>query len=847
MLEILNLRKEYKGRHSASGRLVLNDINLTIADKGLIVVCGKSGSGKSTLMHLIGGLDKPTSGRILYNGTDIAHLKESELDGYRNRCIGFVSQDYGLIASLTVADNCLLPVRLQEKDDCIAVQRISKALAQVGLAGFERRRINTLSGGEKQRVAIARALAQNSKLLLCDEPTGNLDPENANTVFRILKKLSEQICVLVVTHDYHLGEKYADRVVSLQDGRIDERSLFNTPKINNGSRLASQASDLPKSELWKEKRPHFGGKGLLSLFLMQLKSRLIVAIALLLILSVLFSVLLASENVKEYSRADAISSTLKDYRVSFLKISPYEVLFDENEKEYYTQFLGVTNLKDIMPDLEAQNSEAVFGRSYMLTNTLRDFFPEANLPVRSKYWCGAFLHYISVDSFSEYRPELLCGDYPKESEDVLIYDYMAENILHFCELPDIFQAEQLLGYTLEKEGTGLRMRISGIMKSNFRDCAFMDTEGWEETVDRKKRMFFESYLSSLRSVVGFPSLIEAITAEQNCISTFGMVLNMSKPGDAYQTELYTDVSQIQIAYYGTDLGLVYQNPDNSVYYCISDTLLSELTGLSREELTDEKIQELFHTEDFGGFPWYASTWTDYECVLESGNDGYSIDGVFRSEECTVYLYEEKKDSLSDWHKQNGLYEYPVLLLSADARKNGNIIESLLLPYGEELQSGNVGSGGFAICTYFEILLNEADAFLEDFGAIAARYYWIVLIAVLLLLTAYIVFMIQKNQYSIGVMKSVGVPDGVIAAGYGTYIIVITMLAVLLSLAGSVVFVSFVNSVFSDTVGVPFRFFSFCASSVWKTLAVAGSAVLLSLLTTFIVFLTRKPVRLKNAE
>lgn len=216
MINITNLNKFYKSKRRHMHH-ALKDINLVLPDKGLVFVLGKSGSGKSTFLNLIGGLDSASSGRIEVDGNDVSNLSEKEFVDYRNSCIGFIFQDHHLIDDLTLYQNIKLVLDLRHiRDESL----VSHALEQVGLAGYENRYPRELSGGERQRVAIARAIVKRPRIILADEPTGNLDGKNAAEVMKILKELSKECLVLTVSHNTAEVRANADRVIELSEGSI---------------------------------------------------------------------------------------------------------------------------------------------------------------------------------------------------------------------------------------------------------------------------------------------------------------------------------------------------------------------------------------------------------------------------------------------------------------------------------------------------------------------------------------------------------------------------------------------------------------------------------------------------
>ena len=197
----------------------LQRVDVEIGRGELTVVHGRSGSGKTTLLNMIGGLDRPTRGRVWVDGEEVSAMGEDELVRLRREKIGFVFQAFGLIPILSAAENVEVPLRLRSEDPGVRSKRVAELLELVGLAGRARHRPYELSGGEQQRVAIVRALANRPKLLIADEPTGQLDSSNARTIMEVIRELvrSEGVSAIVATHDPLLLD-IADRVVELRDG-----------------------------------------------------------------------------------------------------------------------------------------------------------------------------------------------------------------------------------------------------------------------------------------------------------------------------------------------------------------------------------------------------------------------------------------------------------------------------------------------------------------------------------------------------------------------------------------------------------------------------------------------------
>lgn len=200
MLKLNDVTKIYQ---TASKEKVtaLSNVSLSLDKNGLVFIVGQSGSGKTTLLNLIGGLDMPEQGEILVD--ELVLGRDISLEKYRQNYVGFVFQEYNLLENLSVYDNIAIAVSGCTKKELN--EKIVKVLKEIDLSGYENRKMNELSGGQKQRVAIARALAKNTSVLLCDEPTGNLDSHTSKEIFDLLKKISLEKTVIVVSHNEQLS------------------------------------------------------------------------------------------------------------------------------------------------------------------------------------------------------------------------------------------------------------------------------------------------------------------------------------------------------------------------------------------------------------------------------------------------------------------------------------------------------------------------------------------------------------------------------------------------------------------------------------------------------------------
>lgn len=217
MITTTGLTRIYgKGENAVAA---INNLDIRIDDGELVAITGKSGSGKTTLLNVLGGLDKATDGSVFYDDTDITKLADTALADFRLNKIGFVFQFYDLIPELTAKENILLPSKLAKKGKT----DISDTVKKLGVESLLGRYPSELSGGQQQRVAIARALVNNPSVLLCDEPTGNLDVATGNDTLSLLIDLNrnDNRTIIIVTHDNQLAEK-CDRIIRISDGKITD-------------------------------------------------------------------------------------------------------------------------------------------------------------------------------------------------------------------------------------------------------------------------------------------------------------------------------------------------------------------------------------------------------------------------------------------------------------------------------------------------------------------------------------------------------------------------------------------------------------------------------------------------
>jgi len=234
------IRSEQLCRHYRMGETLIravDGVSLEVHAGEFVALLGSSGSGKSSMLNLIAGLDRPTSGTVVVQDRDLAKLSREELAKYRLHVVGMVFQSFNLIPSMTLAENVELPLRFAEVERSRRDSLVHEALDRVGLRARKDHRPSELSGGEQQRAALARALINRPRLLLADEPTGNLDSHTGTEIMDLVREFNQQLgmTVVMVTHERALAERYARRMIFLADGKLVDQSLNGPASAQSGT------------------------------------------------------------------------------------------------------------------------------------------------------------------------------------------------------------------------------------------------------------------------------------------------------------------------------------------------------------------------------------------------------------------------------------------------------------------------------------------------------------------------------------------------------------------------------------------------------------------------------------
>ncbi len=505
MLELINIKKKY------NNETVLNNISLKFPDHGLISIVGESGSGKSTLLNVIGLLEISDEGSILIGNKDIKDLKNKDIDNIHKNYISFIFQQYNLIENMSVIDNITITNDNKDIYSIINMLKIRHLLTK---------KVSKLSGGEKQRVALARALSTKPRVLLADEPTGALDSKNRNIVMELLKSISEDILVIMVTHNYRDAIKYSDRIIEIKDGTIIKDN--NMKKIKGVNKFNVIKKRISIFKLLKVSFNNIKAK---------LKRNIITSIAFSIGLIALLLVLTISIGFKN-SLDDFERNTMSEYPLIISKSS--------------------TNLESDLENLleESVDDKRVHSRKYSIVNKIDD-----NL-ISNINSLDSFLKYkvydfeidnlyksISDNLYNEFT--LIAGNKIKTNNDVLIVIDDKNSIDSFYLdnmglTKEIYDYKDLVGYKYNDK------KIVGILKANnnsvFTGSNFLfkkysgetpstiylypkDYNNKNKIIDylNKSNISFTDYSSSIKGISD--GIIKAISIVLICFSSISLIVS----------------------------------------------------------------------------------------------------------------------------------------------------------------------------------------------------------------------------------------------------------------------------------------------------------------------------------
>jgi len=573
MLQLKNIIKTYKtGDYEQKA---LNDVSINFRKNEFAAILGPSGSGKTTMLNIVGGLDNYTSGDLIINNISTKEYKDSDWDSYRNHKIGFVFQSYNLISHQTVLQNVILALTLSGISKHESLERARKVLVDVGLKDHLNKKPNQLSGGQMQRVAIARALVNNPDILLADEPTGALDSETSVQIMELLKEIAKDKLVIMVTHNPELAEKYANRVIKLQDGKIKsdtnplnkkDKSLEidNSTKTEKTNMSFLTALGLSFNNLMTKK-----GRTILAAFAGSIG---IIGIALILSLSTGF------QNYIDKLQEDTLSSypltitseTMDMSSMLMSMVSEEEVDVPEgmvNEQQFITSMfssISTNDLKSFKKYIEEHKNKleknvTSIKYSYSIDPLIYTKTPESKIVqvnpnsiftsmygstgVTSMYSSYSSIFTQMTDDMKslEEQYEVVAGRWPKEYNEMILVlsqeNTIPDMLLYFLGLRDIEKLYEIVekvmsGEVVDAADEPLQLTYEDLMNIELKLINQYETYKYNKKYDIYENMSNDTkYMENLYNESLNIKIVGIVTAKEG---TSSMALS---PGVAYKSSL----------------------------------------------------------------------------------------------------------------------------------------------------------------------------------------------------------------------------------------------------------------------------------------------------------------------
>jgi len=413
MIELKNVSKTYKSRKGQEVH-ALKNVSLKFDNNGMTFILGKSGSGKSTLLNILGGLDQYDSGDMIILGKSSKNFSNSDFDFYRNTYVGFVFQEFNLLSDYNVCDNIKLTLQLGQKE--INDNKINQLLEKLEILELKNREISELSGGQKQRISTARALIKNPRIILADEPTGNLDSKTSKQVLNLLKEISKEKLVIVVSHDRESAQNYADRIIEFKDGEVISDTKEGKIEQKNDLKYKSEKSKL-----------HI--RDSLKLGFNSLKHKKIKLFFTVLLTSFALLFLSLTDSLYSYKLEKGLAGLLVDEKIDYVQIGKYRI-----ENNDYTRKEELTLQDD---DIDFINRETkkigvpVYKLNLQNYGTVSDVLHINNSDEDSQYYRPlGELEIVEANSKDEVVKEEIIGKFSEKSDEIVISNYLADIIIN---------------------------------------------------------------------------------------------------------------------------------------------------------------------------------------------------------------------------------------------------------------------------------------------------------------------------------------------------------------------------------------------------------------------------------
>ena len=785
MIELKNISKSFLTEQNLIN--VLDDISIIFPEKGFVCIVGKSGSGKSTLLNIIGSLEKPDSGEIMVNGASISVEDVSFWNHYRAHYMGFIFQEYNLLEELTVEDNISLSLEILNHNPESIRRDVNEALESVDLQGYNDRKVNKLSGGEKQRVSIARSIVKDTKIILADEPTGNLDESTSIKILDYLKKISEKRLVVMVTHDLDYASKYADMVLTLSKGKIQSESTidFGKPKSETKEILIIDEISFPMKSVHKLAKEN-----------LEYKRKRINVLILSLVMSFVLIYLALSFFTFNYGKVSEETFLKNDiHEINFQYISQDDSSYSNVYADYqslsssYSYIsIGFINYKDI----------------YL--SHLSDNYNNLEEEDTQNWYMQNINGFVVSDNF-EY--ELLFGDAPADENDILITDYLAKmlllyNVYDFTDINDL--VDETITYT--DEYNNHEFTISGIIKTGYEDYLSFDELSGDYYVAQKE-------IRKFRSV-----------AEDNY--------------------LFLYLSQESWAQYVEDsmvTPIVFTTSDNSKYfYYIIDsklldgnTLIGDVPELNTEVVVtlsqmikDTGIDETIYMNNQS---YYNDLWIGSSYQLESVS---SIDYEIQDMYTIVGLMDDVNNSVNE-SIYNGLYVTSAEYLGFYNTYNDHQEKGLKIrqPESQSISTfyNNLYNMNYTSDCFVSYILSGINEVVTSLEILIIALFLFIIVFIFIIIHSYFSNSMDNRHKQLGVLKTLGLSNTQCGVIYLWETFMIVFIALLIAVPLNLILDYLIQFLISSSSRYPIVIFYFNPVNLLVVVLIIAGAGAVSTVTS----------------
>ena len=877
MIFIKNLTKRYKAKNRTVCT-ALDNVNLTLPDKGMIFIIGKSGSGKSTLLNMIGGLDSFDSGRIISCGNDLSTFRSSDFYKYRASHVGFIFQDFHLIEELSVADN----IRLSCEIANVSARDVDKVLAAVDLKGYGGRFPAELSGGEKKRVVIARALIKNPEVILCDEPAGNLDNNTSAQIMDLLHKISKDKLVITVSHDMPDAEKYGDRIIELQGGKIVSDSTKRqgykneltvkggvlvlphnknlTPRdiaaIKNYHRASpirdlrqnddgydptGKIADSNKRTRLKSSKMSFGS--IMKLFFAFLGSSKIRAVTTALISAVMLVLLIIMQSFLTFDGNRAVSGMLNsdDSTVTLLKTSYTDKLGNENTERLH--FMTEEDLS-IIDDIGGRNLKSYTLYNYCLpltsTTISNDAEGETVIPITYGYnhFFAPYIYgtlvcdedYLIKKFGHEGELKLLAGTIDGSLDDgsIIITDYTADSMMYYRSPWKANSYEDIIGICYFSGD--MICKVAAVIDTGYKEKYAEEISIIEQNIDKH--------------VIGIELLeMEDMQRLSRDISTNLSIAYTTNPDfiNAAFTNSNRDYLRLDGFTFGTDKGA--QDIFSQCKFKIS-SICNEgelrISGKMLSYLVEAGLVEYDWTSSQSSFKPFTLKIQKYEFPDQKGALIYEKEFTVSS----VTVTGAKQQNYMNEKDMAELIKYDIIPSGVYLEEYNNIDRII---NAMEKRGFIWPASNSEIITF---LTDSISMFVDLFKLLEL----ITLALIIIFLGSYGISNVRANHYQIGVIKALGGRGGDISKIYLLENAVISVFICIFSYIGSILLVDEANEVvlnsFETIVGTSFGQLTIIAFSTELLINAFALTLVLGLAATVVPLLILhriKPIKIIKAK